>query len=213
MATVEKQLSPELRFVLQGVPWQTYVALRDLECNNHVFMTYDQGTLELMSPSGQHDNTKKLLGQLVEALTTELNIPRRSFGSTTWRESDLLKGLEADECYYIRNHHLVSRRALVELGHEPPPDLAIEVVVSHGDVAKMNIYAALGIGEVWYWHDGELQAYALDESGHYVACEMSLNLPMLRVQELEQFLDVEQALDESAWLNAFRAWVRERFAT
>ncbi|HEX7449854.1 MAG TPA: Uma2 family endonuclease [Pirellulales bacterium] len=212
MATVEQEVSPEARLVLRGVPWETYVTLRDLECNNHVFMTYDRGTLELMSPSGQHDNVKTLIGQLVEAFATELNIPRRSFGSTTWRRSDLFKGLEADECYYIRNHALVSRRVLVELGHEPPPDLAIEVTVRHGDVDKMAIYAALGIGEVWYWHDGALEAYVLNENRQYVASETSWNLPMLRVKDLEQFLDVEQALDESAWLNAFRAWVRERFA-
>lgn len=211
MATVELQIQPEQRLVLRGVPWETYVTLRDIECNNHVFMTYDQGTLELMSPSGQHDNVKTLLGQLVEAFTTELNIPRRSFGSTTWRKNELFKGLEADECYYIRNHRLVSLRAEVELGREPPPDLAIEVVVHHGDVNKMAIYAALGIGEVWYWHNGELLAYVL-EGGQYVAREMSWNLPMLRVKELERFLDVELALDESAWLNSFRAWVRERFA-
>jgi Uma2 family endonuclease len=212
MATVELQIQPEQRVLLRGVPWETYVTLRDLECNNHVFMTYDRGTLELMSPSGQHDNVKKLLGQLVEAFATELNIPRRSFGSTTWRKSDLFKGLEADECYYIRNHRLVSLRAEVELGREPPPDLAIEVGVHHGDVNKMAIYAALGIGEVWYWRDGALQAHVLEENGQYVAREMSWNLPMLRVKELERFLDVEQALDESAWLNSFRAWVRERFA-
>ena len=212
MATVELETQPEQRLVLRGVPWDAYVALRDPECNNHVFMTYDRGTLELMSPSGQHDNVKTLLGQLVEAFTSELNIPRRSFGSTTWRKSDLLRGLEADECYYIRNHRLVSLRAKVELGREPPPDLAIEVVVHHGDVNKMAVYAALGIGEVWSWHDGELQAYVLDENGHYAAREMSWNLPMLRVKELERFLDIEQARDESAWLNSFRAWVRERFA-
>jgi hypothetical protein len=44
-----------------------------------------------------------------------------------------------------------------------------------------------------------------------VPSEMSLNLPRLRVKELEAFLDPEQALDETAWINAFRAWVRERF--
>ena len=76
----------------------------------------------------------------------------------------------------------------------------------------MAIYAALGIGEVWHWHIGELQAHVLDDNGQYASREMSWNLPMLRVKDLEQFLDVEQALDESAWLNAFREWVRERFA-
>ncbi len=81
MATVEQEVFPEVRLLLRGVPWETYAALRDLECNNHIFMTYDRGTLELTSPSGQHDNIKKLIGQLVEAFATELNIPRRSFGN------------------------------------------------------------------------------------------------------------------------------------
>ena len=212
MATIEQQtVSPELRLVLRGVPWEMYVALRDLDENNHVRMTYDGGTLELMTLSDQHENISTLIGQLIEAFTAELNIPRRSFGSTTWRRSELFKGLEADECYYIRNHRLVSQRARVELGREPPPDLAIEVIVHHGDVDKMAIYAALGISEVWVWHDGDLRALVLDESGQYIPSEMSFNLPMLRVKELEQFLDVELALDESAWINSFRAWVRERF--
>jgi Uma2 family endonuclease len=176
-------------------------------------MTFDGGTLEMMTLSDEHENVTKLIAQLVEAFTADLRIPRRSLRSTTWRRSDLYKGLEADECYYIRNQPLVALRAKVELGREPPPDLAIEVIVHHGDVDKLAIYAALGIGEIWCWHDGELQAYVLNEAGQYVATEMSWNLPMLRVKDLEQFLDVEQALDESAWLNSFRAWVHGRFKT
>jgi Uma2 family endonuclease len=211
MATIQQQLSPEQRIVLHGMTWAAYTELRDMEQNHHVRMIYDGGTLEIMSPSDQHENVTKLIAQLIETFTAELGIPRRSLRSTTWRRADLYKGLEADECYYIRNHRLVSRRAKVELGREPPPDLAIEVVVHHGDVDKMRIYAALGIGELWYWHDGELQAYALEDSGEYVPRETSLNLPMLRVKELEPFLDPELALDESAWINSFRAWVRERF--
>ncbi len=198
--------------MLRGVPWAVYETLRDLQENDHLRMTYDGGTLEVMSPSGEHEGGAKLIAQLIEAFTAELGIPRRSFRSTTWRRSNLEKGLEADECYYIRNHPLVSLRAKVELGREPPPDLAIENVVHHSDVDKMAIYAALGVGEVWCWQDGELQAYVLDDSGRYAPSEMSLNLPMLRVKELEPFLDPEQALDESAWINSFRAWVRERFA-
>lgn len=212
MATVDQHVSPEHRLLLRGVSWGTYVALRDVEDNNYVRMTYDSGTLELMTLSDEHEIMAKLIAQLIEAFTAELNIPRRSLRSTTWRRSDLFKGLEADECYYIHNHHLVSQRARVELGHEPPPGLAIEVVVHHGDVNKLAIYAALGIGEVWYWHDGQLRAYVLDENGQYASRDMSWNLPMLRVKELEQFLDVEQALDESAWINSFRGWVRQRFS-
>ncbi|MGH7139846.1 MAG: Uma2 family endonuclease, partial [Pirellulales bacterium] len=150
MATVE-QTATEPRFVLHGVPWETYVALREIEANWHVRMTYDRGTLEMMVNSDRHENMKKLIGQLIETFTAELNIPRRSFGETTWRRREIDKGLEADECYYILNQPLVSQRVEVDLLRDPPPDLALEVVVSHGDVDKMDIYAALGVPEVWHW--------------------------------------------------------------
>lgn len=209
MATVE-QLATEPRFTLRGVPWEVYETLRDIEANWHVRMTYDRGTLDMMVNSNRHENVKRLIGQLIEAFTAELNIPRRSFSATTWKRRDIDKGLEADECYYIHRHDRVSSRPEVDLAEDPPPDLALEVVFTHGDVNKMAIYAALGVPEVWQWEDGELQALRLGE-GQYTACETSFNLPMLRIKDLEEFLDPMMALDESAWINSFRAWVRERF--
>jgi Uma2 family endonuclease len=211
MAIVQ-QTATEPRFVLRNVPWDTYVALRDIEANWHVRMTYDRGILEMMVNSDRHENMKRLIGRLVETFTAELNIPLRSFSAMTWRRREMDKGLEADECYYILNQPRVSQRVEIDLLHDPPPDLALEVVVSHSDVDKMAIYASLGVPEVWYWEDGDLQAYELVE-GSYVPRDASLNLPMLRVKELEEFLDPVQALDESAWINAFRVWVRERFDT
>lgn len=47
--------------------------------------------------------------------------------------------------------------------------------------------------------------------GKYVERELSLNLPMLRVKDLERFLNFELAADETAWVRKFRAWVRDRF--
>ena len=41
----------EERFRLYGISWQTYLELRDAPENEHVHMTYDQGELEMMSPS------------------------------------------------------------------------------------------------------------------------------------------------------------------
>ena len=55
----------ERRFVLYGVPWRAYVALRDaLDDHAGLKMTYLEGTLELMSPSMLHEDAK--LGKLEE---------------------------------------------------------------------------------------------------------------------------------------------------
>ncbi|HEX5444764.1 MAG TPA: hypothetical protein VFW87_13075 [Pirellulales bacterium] len=66
--------------------------------------------------------------------------------------------------------------------------------------------------EIWRWRSKtELTAYSLDADGIYIEREHSLNLPMLRVKDLEPFLEFNLADDETAWIRRFRAWVGERF--
>ena len=213
MATVEKKsvLRGERRIVLSGISWEMYEQLRNNEDNWHIRMAYDQGRLELMSPSTDHEAIKKLIGRMIETFTEEMDIPCRSLGASTWMSSELSKGLEADECYYILNHHRVCRRRRVDLEVDPPPDLAVETEISRSVVGRLRIYAALGVPEVWRWRRKGLTAHSLGTEGKYVAREFSLNLPMLRVKELEPFLDFERSANESVWIRKFRAWVRERF--
>jgi Uma2 family endonuclease len=189
MATIEQiALTGEDRVVLSGISWELYEQLRENEDNWHIRMAYDEGTLELMSPSPDHEAIKELIG-----------------------ESELAKGLEADGCFYILNHHRVCRRRHVDLTVDPPPDLAVETEVSRSAVPRLRIYSALGIPEIWRWRQSGLTAYSLGPDGKYIEREFSLNLPMLRVKELEPFLDFELSADETAWIRGFRAWVRERF--
>ena len=75
----------------------------------------------------------------------------------------------------------------------------------------MRIYSALGVPEIWRWRKQGLTAYSLGADGMYAEREFSLNLPMLRVKDLEAFLDFDLSADESAWIRTFQAWVRERF--
>lgn len=211
MATVE-QPAPEQRFVLYGVSWDVYEALRDSDENYQVRMTFDEGALELMSPSARHESVKRLVGQMLEAFTEELGIPRRSLSAATWKRPQMAKALEADECYYIRNQFRVCERMEIDLDIDPPPDLALEVEIRPGAIQRIKIYAALGVDEIWRWHDDELRAYVLGADGEYAEIEFSVNLPMLRVKDLEPFLQWPSAADESAWIRMFRSWVRERFA-
>jgi Uma2 family endonuclease len=211
MATVEQSLlTPEERLVLAGISWNIYEALRENEENWHIRMTYDEGTLELMSPSTDHEAIKRLLGRMIECFTEEMRIPCRSLSGSTWKRPTQAKGLEADECYYILNQHRVCKRRKVDLTIDPPPDLAVEVEVSRSSLQRMRIYAALGVLEVWRWRRGELTAWSL-EGQEYVEREFSLNLPMLRVKDLEPFLDFDLSADESTWIRQFRSWMRERF--
>jgi Uma2 family endonuclease len=214
MATIEQsvQLAAEHRFVLYGIPWELYERLRESDENYRTRMTYDEGTLEFMAPSQSHEAIKSLLGRMVETLTEELKIPLKSLGSTTWKQQKKLKGLEPDECYYILNHHRIRGLKEIDLAVDPLPDLAIEVDIRPGEIDKTAIYSALGVSEIWRWRNGSLRAFVLATDQRYVESEMSLNLPMLRLRDLEPFLDSDLAEDESQWIVSFREWVRERFA-
>jgi hypothetical protein len=64
MTTVSHPPTPS-RFLLYGVSWETYVALRDAPENYSVRMTYDRGELEMMSPSKPHEQYAALLEWLI----------------------------------------------------------------------------------------------------------------------------------------------------
>ncbi len=117
-------------------------------------MAYDQGVLEIMSPSMRHETIKRLIGRMVEMFTLELDIEIRSVSSTTFNREDLEKGIEADECYYIRNAESIRGIEEIDLAIHPPPDLAIEIDISRSSQIKTGIYAALQVSEVWQY-DGD----------------------------------------------------------
>jgi Uma2 family endonuclease len=136
------RVDAEQRFLLHDVPWWTYVALRDALDDTGVRMTYLQGALELMSPSGLHEESKKLIARFIEAWAEELDVDLRAFGSTTFRREAKQRGLEPDECYTL------GARA-----EDGLPDVAIEVIVASPLLDKLAVYAGLGVPEVWTWHD------------------------------------------------------------
>jgi Uma2 family endonuclease len=131
----------EPRLVLRGVPWCTYVALRDAtEDQSSLKLTYLAGDLELMSPSMLHEDAKKTIARLIEIWAMERDVDLRGFGGTTFRREAVARGLEPDECY-----------KLGKLDPDGVPDIAVEVVVSKSLVDKMAVYAGLGVAEVWVW--------------------------------------------------------------
>lgn len=46
------------------------------------------------------------------------------------------------------------------------PDFSIEVIFTSGSAAKLRLYQALGVPEVWFWEDGLFTLHRLGESGY-----------------------------------------------
>jgi Uma2 family endonuclease len=200
---------PEHHAVLHGIRWETYERLLgDLE-DRRLRLTYDCGTLEIMSPSQAHERVKHVIARMIEAMTEVLEIPLQGGGSTTWRRRDLEKGLEPDECYWVQNESEVCGRLELDLRVDPPPDLAIEVDVYSPSLDRLKIYGALGVPEVWRWKDGCIEVHLRQPDGSFTMGARSACFPWLPMDEFRTWLDRGLTERETPWIRAFRGWIRQ----
>ncbi len=206
MSTIATSVSSIV--VLSDVDWETYEKLRDVDGNRNLRMTYDRGTLAIMSPSKLHERVAEVLAQLVVAWTDEKGVPRQSCGSTTLKKEDARRGVEPDKCFYFENESAVRHRDEHDPAIDPPPDLGIEVDVSSSSNARMPIYADLGIVEVWRWKDDELDVFQLDTQGRYIRCEESRVLPGFPIAIAVDVLRRRSLEDETTLLRGFREYIR-----
>jgi len=197
---------------LSGVSWKTYLRLlRIFDERPGYHLAYDRGELEIMSPSVQHDDESRLLGDFVVALTDELGLPVKQGGSATLKRQLKKKGIEADECFWIVTaHHLAGVKRL-DLRKHPPPDLVIEVDVSRSSLNRLAIYAALGVTEVWRLDEDTLIFYVLQADGTYKATASSHFFPLVTPADLVGFLQqARQSADQNPIFRQFRQWIRQR---
>jgi len=197
--------------ILENLRWGTYLALLADLGDHRGRLTFADGRLEILSPTPRHEHLKKLLGRLLEAFTEELNIKIQSVSSTTLNRKDLKKGVEADECYYIQNEARVRGKDRIDLKKDPPPDLAIEVEVTKRVLARLPIYAGMGVSEVWRWDGKKLRVCRLQEDGKYIEVDKSTVLPEFPIRDAVRFASRRGKQDETGIVRAFRRWVRKRF--
>jgi Uma2 family endonuclease len=195
--------------VLRGISWQTYQALvRELESQPSKRMTYDNGLLEILMPLPPHERNKKYLARLVEILTEALGIEIFSLGSCTWSRPDLVKGVEADECYYIQHETAIRGKMSIELGVDPPPDLVIEIDITSPSLPRLPICRALGVPEVWQF-DGTTMTLLGLVDGDYQELAASWALPMVTPARLEEWLEQVATMGETSWARAIRRWAMQ----
>jgi Uma2 family endonuclease len=190
---IEPSITPEgadQRFVMYGVPWDTYVALNDaLGDSSGVRVCYLEGTLELMSPGVLHEDKKTQTARLLEMWSFVHDVPLYGTGSTTLRRKPRERGAEPDES------HFVGRK-----GKEgEAPDLAIEVAVSRSAIDKLSLYAGLGVRELWIWQDDAIRVFCLGKAG-YRESKRSRVLPTLDMEELVTFVRMD---DQAAAVKAY----------
>jgi Uma2 family endonuclease len=161
----------------------------------------------MMSLLPEHEHPKKLIGRLIEALSEERGIEVASLGSTTFRRKDKGKGLEPDECYYFKNERRMRGRKRLNLRKDPPPELVVEIDITHRSVEREPIYAALGVPEIWRWDGTKLDCLLLTDRQYHKAAK-SLAFPFLSPADLTRFVRMWGRMGENAIVRKFREWVR-----
>lgn len=124
----------------------------------------------------------------------------RSLGSITCDREDLTRGLEPDQCYYIQNEQAVWDKEQIDLSKDPPPDLAIEIDITSSSINRLDIYADLGVPEVWRYDGQALTMYCL-ENKQYQNCSNSIAFPLLTPSDIERFLDLKKTLSSVRFVN------------
>ena len=174
--------------ILCDVSWASYESLlSDGGDQRGSRMAYLDGVLEIMTPTFEHEHIKAVAQAIVETILRCAGRDYLCAGSTTFRREDVVRGFEADVSFYIANVARVRPLTRIDLTRDPPPDLVIEVDLTHGSLDKFPIYAALAVPEVWRFSGSQALIYELSD-GDYVESERSATMPQLSAQQLTAFI-------------------------
>lgn len=196
----------ENRVALRGISWLSYQQiLHALPQSRAARLTYDRGILEITMPLIKHEFSRCLIGVFIRILVMEMGMKLKTMGSTTIDREDLQRGAEPDCAYYIQNQPKVAGKT-VDFSQDPPPDLVVEVDITHTDIDKNRLYASLGVPEFWRYNGQQLKIYTLQES-QYVECDRSPTFPWMQKEYLYNFLEEAQQ-DEIAAEVKFRDFAK-----
>jgi len=206
--TAQTLSPPEQIVQLSGISWQTYETLLAELSQRRLRLTYNRGNLEIMVPSPEHERFKEVLGRFVETLAEELEVRIEPLGSTTFKRPEL-SGVEPDKCFYIQNISAVKGKKRIDMNQDPPPDLVVEIDITSRSENTLQVYAALGVPEVWIYNGSRLRINRL-ENGEYVEGDISLAFPSLPILEIVRFLEQAETIDYLELVKAFRNWVKSQ---
>jgi Uma2 family endonuclease len=206
MVTTEQAAAT--RVVLRDVSWNTYQRLlHDLEDHSAPRLTYDEGTLEIMTPLLVYEGYSRFIDILLLAVEDAMDTPIYNAGSTTFARPDLQKGFESDSCYYIQHGAAMRGKTRVDPQRDPPPDLVVEIDMTHSTLAKLTLYAQFGVPEVWRYVDGHMEILTL-EGDRYRPASQSRAVPLVTAATLTTLVRASAGKSQGEWWRLARDWAR-----
>ncbi|MEM9213753.1 MAG: Uma2 family endonuclease [Cyanobacteria bacterium P01_F01_bin.150] len=136
--------------ILPGIHhWQAYVSMQVWASDiPGLRISYLDGIVELMTTSKLHERIKKFIAILLELYFFEARIRFFPSGNATCEAEAKGASFAPDESYCFDED-------------KDYPDLAVEVVLTSGDVDKLEKYKRFRVGEVWFWKQERITVYVL----------------------------------------------------
>jgi Uma2 family endonuclease len=149
----ENGTSGEDRLVLSGLSWERYLEVDEALGHDRPDprMYYLNGELEIMTTSVLHQKLKKWLGDLIGDYLFETGLEAFPRGQATMR---ILKeaGAEPDESWCLSED-------------KEFPDIVLEIALTSGGIAKLDVYRPFAVREVWLWRKGAMEIWSLRRNG------------------------------------------------
>ncbi len=194
--------------IQHGVSWNDYEELlRTVGEAPGLHVSFDEGTLQIMSPSSKHEQCAILIERLVDLLSIRRRIKVLFYGSTTIKKQSQQKGAEPDACFYVQTADLVGTKEQINFETDPPPNVVVEIDIHHESISKFPIYAAFGVPELWRYDGETLTIYHLRDR-QYVPSDASQALPILTSAVLTEFLARSPKEDQYDVVLAFEEWLK-----
>ncbi len=194
--------------ILRNVSWALYQQLlAEREDVPNPRFAYDRGVLEIKVASFEHEQINRVIADIFSAITDELEIDFIPAGSTAFDREDLEQGFEPDSCFYIQNADHVRGKTRIDLHADPPPDLVIEIDITHPSLNKFPIFAGLGITEVWRYSKGALTIFKLEGDEYREQTESAI-LPGAAGAHLTELIVDSQQMKRTEWSRKVREWAQ-----
>jgi Uma2 family endonuclease len=230
ITSLPPQPNGEKRMTFWDLDWQSFQQIQQvLTERSHARLTYDNGVLEITMPLEEHERPARLIELFIRILVVEMGMRMKTMGSTTLDRADLLKSAEPDNGYYIQNYNKpIAKQGFsarcagaktlnnntnqvtdhsINLAIDPPPDLVVEVDITHTDINKNQLYASMGVPEFWRFNGQEWIVLCLVDDA-YESCDRSPTFPFVSKADLYQFLETALVDEVTAEIN-FRQWVKQ----
>lgn len=146
---LERSDVSEQRTTYSDRTWEQFKLLEQgLEGLTGLRLFYFDGKVEILMPGRNHELFTEVIALLIQVFLLARGLEFTPTGSMT-REEEGSGSAEPDKSY--------------EFGELK---LAIEVIMTSGSINKLDLYKILGFHEVWFWEDGLLLVYHIQDDAY-----------------------------------------------